>query len=214
MTFLELCQRVRQESGISGSGPESVLNQRSILQKVVEWVRQADLDIQRLHGDWFFLWRMGNANLTAGITQYTSASLNLPGTLQDLLMLDINGYPLRYYSWKEFKAARRQLNEQQGLPTEYTIRPDNVIVINPAPSSDIVATAEYSIAVEPLTNDNDESVIPTRFHDIIVHKALMYYASHEEDASLYQVHESRYEQVLSELSADQLPKISMNGSLY
>lgn len=213
MNFLELCQRVRQESGISGTGPESVLNQKAILQKVVEWVRQADLDIQRLHGDWFFLWRMGTANLTAGVASYSGQSLGLTGSLQDLLVLEINGYPLRRYSWKQYKAARYQITGLPGTPSCYTVRPDNMILVSPAPRENMAATAEYSIEIQPMVDDGDFSLIPEKFHDVILQKALMYYASNEEDNSLYQVASMRYENALSELANDQLPTVDFVGGI-
>lgn len=214
MTFLELCQRVRQESGISGSGPESVLNQKAILQKVVEWVRQADLDIQKLHSDWLFLWRMGNASIVQGITEYTGASLNLTGTMKELLVLEIDGYPLRKYTWKQFKAAQYQMGTDNGTPNCYTVRPDNVIVLSPKPSKDITATAEYSIATQSMIDDGDISIIPEEHHEAILQKALMYYASHEEDQSLYQVAYSRYEEALSLLADSQLPAMELGRGIY
>jgi hypothetical protein len=56
MTFLELCKRVRADAGISGD-MATVLNQQGMMAKLVNWVRQADLDIQRMHTSWAFMWR-------------------------------------------------------------------------------------------------------------------------------------------------------------
>lgn len=212
MTFLELCQRVRQESGISGAGPVSVLNQKSILEKVVQWVKQADLDIQRLQSDWLFMWRMSNVQITQNVREYDALTLGL-GNMGVLQSLDIDGDIVRYCQWQHFKEAGYLQATQQGGPTVYTVKPDGLLVMYPTPDKNYTATAEYSIAPQPLVNDDDVSPVPAQYHDIILHKALMYYASHEEDNSLYQVSAARYEAVLSELASEYLPRISFTGGI-
>ena len=52
MTFLELCQRMRQECGISGTGPSTVVSQTGNLKRIVDWVNTAWIDIQTTHQDW------------------------------------------------------------------------------------------------------------------------------------------------------------------
>jgi len=212
MTFLELCQRARQESGISGDGPVSVLNQKAILQKVVEWVRQADIDIQRLQLDWLFMWRMQSITFTEDINEYDATTLLLLN-LRELLSVDIAGNELCCYTWDEFKREKYHLATEKGQPTAYTIKPNGLIMLYPIPNADYTATAEYSLKPQLMVNDADVSLIPESYHDIILHKALMYYSSHEEDQNLYQVSESRYEMVLSELAANYLPRIKMAGGI-
>ena len=54
-TFLAKCVKFREDVGISGSGPGSVVNQVGILKQIVNWVADADEEIQRLWEDWTFL---------------------------------------------------------------------------------------------------------------------------------------------------------------
>ena len=56
MTFLELCQTVRQEVGLSGTGPTTVVSQEGQLKVVVDFVIEADHQVQGLWSDWNFLW--------------------------------------------------------------------------------------------------------------------------------------------------------------
>ena len=214
MTFLELCQRVRQESGVSGSGPVTVANQQAIIAKIIEWVRQADVDIQRLHDNWRFMWRSKGVNLIAGQALYTPLELSLTD-MDALLSLDYAGDTLVPLSWEAFKAQRMQVMTQQQRPTVYTIRPDGALMFYAVPNQAYTLTAEYTMKVSQMQSDNDISPIPERFHDVILHKALMYYASHEEDSSLYGVANGRYEQALSELAAAELPPITFcRNGLY
>lgn len=208
MTFLELCQRVRQESGISGSGPESVLNQKAILEKVIQWVKQADLDVQQAHEDWLFMWRMSSITLASGVSEYQPITLGL-NSLRAIDELEINGYPLRRYSWKQFKACRKHLGDGKGEPTAYTVMPDGSLQFSPSPDKNYQAIIEYSMKPIAMQNDDDESIVPEDYHPIILQKALMYYASHEEDNSLYQVAAQRYDEYLSLMAHELLPQLSI-----
>jgi len=207
MTFLELCQRVRQESGISGSGPTTVVNQQAILAKVVEWVRQADLDIQRLHPDWTFLWRFTTASLQSDVRQYTNLDLGLD-TFSRVKRISIDGYDLTELDWELFRRRGYVSASDRQRPTTYSFRTDGVLMVYPTPDAAYSLEIDYSLPAKPMLDDIDVSVIPEPYHDIILHKALMYYASHEEDKMLLQVATQRYESTLSELGADCLPKIS------
>ena len=57
-TYLEICKRVRQEAGIAGTGPASVLNQTGEYKRVVDWVASAWEDLQNKRSDW--LWMQGD----------------------------------------------------------------------------------------------------------------------------------------------------------
>lgn len=211
MTFLELCVRVRQESGISGEGPLSVVGQQGILAKVVEWVRQADNDIQSMHTDWSFLWRTADATLTTDVRLYDRIALGL-ADMQELTEISIDGEPLQEMTWAVFKQYKFNTDVGKQRPASFAFRPDGLMMVYPVPNADYATTVEYYAAVEPLLLNDDESAIPVIYHDAILQKALMYYASHEEDNSLYQVANARYEQKLSELSAACLPDITLNRS--
>ena len=49
MNFLSLCQRLRSEARIPGTGPSSVTGQTGELAKIVEWITTAYEDIQANH---------------------------------------------------------------------------------------------------------------------------------------------------------------------
>lgn len=213
MTFLELCNRVRQESGISGSGPVTVFNQQAILAKVVEWVRQADLDIQRLHPDWTFLWRMGSAALQTDVNQYSTLDLGLLNANQ-IRRVFIGDQPLSELSWETYRRRGYMSAQDRRQPTAYTFRPDGVMQVFPMPDSNYALNVEYNILPTPMMDDTDVSAIPVRFHDVILHKALMYYASHEEDQSLLQFSTMRYNDTLAELASACLPKLTFRRGAF
>ena len=215
MTFLELCQRVREESGVSGSGPATIDNQQSILQKVVNWVRQADYDIQVLHKDsWKFLWRTETISLIEDQRVYGALDLGLPN-LGAIKSMAIAGQPITEVSWDVYKLHGYQQAPDRNQPTIYTVRPDGILEFFAVPDANYVVDVEYQLRPVKLQDDLDEPLIPEQYHQAILQKALMYYANHEEDNDLFQKAQNWYEQALSELASDQLPVMRLNrGNLF
>jgi len=79
VTFLELCKTVRQELGISGNGPSNVSSTIYQEKLLIDWVKAADLLVQRLHPDWDFLWASWSETTSAG-TSTTAVDLETTGT--------------------------------------------------------------------------------------------------------------------------------------
>ena len=209
MTFLELCNRVVQESGISGAGLISVEVTAAtppILRKVVEWVRQADIDIQTLQDDWGFRWAIGTLPLLQGQGVYTAMDLGL----MDLHkfrgpLIRSNGGRVHYMPWRQFSMAGYQRETALGDPQLITVRPDGLIMVYPTPAHNVDLDAEYTRKAVRMLDSEDQPLIPEQWHDVILHKALMYYANHEEDNDLFEKSRFWYEQRLTEMGADQLP---------
>jgi hypothetical protein len=86
LNYLQLCQKLRQEAGISGSGPTSTLNQSGELARVCDWIQQSYIDIQEKHTDWNFLRRTFSLPLTIGKSVYP---VNINNTSSDT-----TSYPL------------------------------------------------------------------------------------------------------------------------
>jgi hypothetical protein len=75
--FLELCQDLAQEAGISdGTMPTSVTSQTGEMKRVVDWIARAYRWVQRKHSNWNFLRNDFSFNTVAGTSNYlyTSAS--------------------------------------------------------------------------------------------------------------------------------------------
>lgn len=192
MTFLELCRRVREESAVTTAVPDTVMNQRDMLAKIVNWVRAADFEIQTKFSDWSFLWSELSSTLTAG-----NAALTISGC-STLNVLEVSSYPL---GQMDYHALRRlSMNAPQGLPNRYAIAPDGDIVLYPKPDSAYPFYAAYYRAPSKLMLDADVSAIPDDLHMIIVHRALMLLAVSEEDQALYGRSEYQYELLLQQLS--------------
>lgn len=80
MTFLELCQAVISEGGISNDDAlTTVTGQSDMLGRVVNWVSRAWVEIQEKHIDWGFLRveDVASVNTTAGTYIYTPADMGI-----------------------------------------------------------------------------------------------------------------------------------------
>ncbi|WP_351122560.1 hypothetical protein [Shewanella sp. T24-MNA-CIBAN-0130] len=215
MTFLELCIRVREQSGVSGNGPATTLSQTGVLAKLVSWVIDADMDIQSLKDDWKFLWRQNAATLVTGQQSYTFVELGIADANQGAIgSVFIDNLPALIIDWREWLDDFDQRLPDLGQPTVLSVSPDGKVFVYPVPIYDVAIKTNYYAEPVSLSADADISVIPAKFHDCIVQKALMYYATFEEDMQLYQMANARYESKLTDLCNAQLPSMSKSGGRY
>lgn len=209
MNFLELCIRVHQQSGLSGSGPTSVNGQTGVLAKLVSWVVDADTDIQSLKNEWQFLWRRANAALVTDQQVYDAATLNLVN-LNQLDSVYIDDELALIVDWQEWLSEFDQRLPDPGLPKVISVSPSGELHFYPVPDQDYPIKLNYYTEPTVLLNDTDVSSIPAKYHECIIQRAKMYYAEFEEDAQLYQMASARYETKLTELCSNQLPKMGFD----
>ena len=71
-TYLQICQDTQSTCSITGNSITSVTGQSGILAKLVRWVADADVAIQRLHTDWDFLYDTStfSETLVQGSSEY------------------------------------------------------------------------------------------------------------------------------------------------
>lgn len=181
MTFKELCQRVRQECGITGTGPDTVVSQTGDYKRIVDWVASAYKDIQQKWIDWKFLWAEGTAiAMVAGTRDYDVVSgCNAVST--DTVYLD--GLRLDFVPYETYRTAKDTWDDQDGTPTEFTLLPTGEIRVFPTPEAadaGLQLTYEYHKLPVEMTVDADEPLFDEAFHDVILHRAKWYWAIWDE----------------------------------
>lgn len=218
MNRLQLAQRVRQEAGISGTGPVTTAGQTGEMGKIVDWVDSAYQDIQNLY-EWNFLRFDFSFPTIASTSTYTPTAAGLPELAkwkQNSLRiyLTISGEAIIYpQNWDYFRDVRLIGTISTGKPSEFSIKPDKSIVFWQTPDAIYTVVGEYFKRAQTMTANTDEPNIPAQFHMAIVWKAVMYYAGDQGAAELYSVAERGYTNVLRKLRKDQLPSIGMAGAL-
>lgn len=202
MTYLELCKRAREESGISGQNqPASVSGQQGILQRMVKWVDQANIDIQLMRDSWSFLWSKHVEKLTIGKFEYSTLELG-SYEAKSIDSFYIGSRPLTQICYD--KALQMAKDGQVGEPRYYSKNPGGDYLFLPIP--DLAYDIEISQYSKPVSmvNDGDESVIPAEYHMAIVHLAVSYYASYDDaqqvKADQYELFDKKYGEMINDLT--------------
>jgi hypothetical protein len=209
MTFLELCQTVRQEVGVSGTGPTTVLNQEGQLKVIVDFVAASDFEVQVLWEDWDFLWAQYSSTLATGVKEpvlqkptdlgtWDTRSFYLNYTSDDSTHLD----PLSYVDWR---TNFRQGTQTNFTPTYIIVNPNQNIFVNPPPDAAYTITADYWKTPTRMAANATVSPIPEQFHRIIVARAKTMWAEREEAPDILISASAEYADLLDKLESSQLP---------
>lgn len=210
MNFLELCQRVRQDSGISGD-IASVVNQQGILLKLVTWVQQAEYDIVTSRKDWNFMRGKASGSLVVGKVEY------LPGELgmQPFAMLSkvyVDRQPLEKLDFEYLDDWHlKNGGAPDGTPTAFAETPDGTILFNHKPTQAVAFDIRYYKSATRLTVNTSVSPIPAEHEEVIVQSALMGYARHEQDDKMLADYKDEFTIHFKRLCNRQLPNLVIPG---
>jgi hypothetical protein len=223
-TYLELVSDMIMETGLQGgNAPSSIAGAEGDAKKVAYWIRVADLSIQRERIDWQFLWFFETASLTPGsavvpspIDRNNNSTNNLTHTILvntvakgTLAVIDNNGqahFP-SFMPWNEFSVLYTYETQQQNdAPSYWTIRPDRVILLSePIASSGFTCKYQFWRKPLPLRNDNDISLIPDDFSRIIICRAKIMYAAHEDAPEVEVDAAAEYDVLLNQMASIYAP---------
>jgi hypothetical protein len=212
MTYLELCQAVARESGVSAPNFTDVVGQISILDKIAEWVKQADLDIQLSRQDWYFLFKSLSSTLVADQKTYVEGDFGV-SDIQTPLTILINSRPVSIMDWSSYVSEIRGQGrgDESATTAEYITRsPDDTFYLYPIPNQVLPIEIDYTAKPVAMVNAADVSVIPENYHNCIVQKALMYLSEELEDTMRYQTASINYKQWINVLSRDQKPLVTFS----
>lgn len=207
MTYLELCQKLRQECGIQGSGPTSVTGNSGLQVKLVNWIADANDEICAMWLDWAFLWTELEDTTVENSYEITKPS-DLGAYDRDSFYLDYDSDDYQWLTEIDYAVWRRvyrQGTRTSDKPTRFAIAPDRNIILEPPPDDEYTLTANYWKTASRLSANTDNTLIPARFQRIIIAKAKMYFAEHENAPEVLQGAMMEYNSLLTSLEASQLP---------
>ena len=227
MNFLELCQMTARESGtVPGTNPLSVVNQKGRLLNVVEWVRNAWIDIQRSRPSWQFMRAEYTGEITQNTSRYSAQSFGIQRfshwhvSDSDIITIYDPGQGLWDESrllpipWDLFRFWYTIGYQDQGRPTSVSVSPAGELSFGTTPDKTYIIRGEYQKAPQVLENNQDVPDLPSQYHSIIAWRAMMYVGEHDEGATAMAVAMSRYRQALFELERDYLPKMTMTREIF
>lgn len=235
MNFLQLAQRTRQESGLSGTGPTTVLSQSGDLKRVVDWVSSSYEDIQSRHMNWRWLRSRFTFNTVSGTDTYAYTDVTdsrLTGTISRFSrwwLEDEYGFSNAYryltsagssaqnylipVSWESFRDLYRFRTQPDGLPIYVAIDPQNNLVLGPAPDDIYTITGEYQMSPQVLAADADIPEMPAHYHMAIVYEAMQRVGSYSGASDVQSRGIKDGNRLMRQLENDQLPQMGMSGPL-
>ena len=227
MTFLQLCQRLRQEAGIPGTGPVNVTGQTGFNKQLVEWITDAYEYIQNLHQTWLFLRKDFSFVTTVdkreysitetGITDLRNWKIDQYGDFRCYLTSSgINSEQyLQYLSWDDYKQIYLfgATRSAPGQPSYCSVHPNKSLDFYLVPNDSYTINGEYFSIPDIMTGNTDNPIFPSSFHLIIVWYALMSYGAFDAAEEKYTFGHSKYRRMKTQLEFDQLPKISFGSPL-
>jgi hypothetical protein len=235
VNFLQLCQRTRQECGITGTGPTAVTGQTGELKRVVDWVAEAYRRICAKEARWMFLRSEFSVNTVADTQAYVPTDCTDSVISQAIghatvgkfrswvtdsfwIYLQSAGVGTRRQFWPcnyfDFRYRYQMQATTNTFPAEWTIRMrDNALLLGPKPDAVYVVQGEYYRVAPALTADADEPVFPEDYHMLIVWYAKHLYAGFEESVGVWADSDNHAKSVWYDLRRDWLPRLSTGGPL-
>lgn len=226
-TFLEIVQSLRQNAGIAGTGPSTVVGQTGEMKRLVDWTAAAWFEIQATHPDWRYKRYSVSFATVAAQATYTPAQAGITAAtfsrwVRDSFRvyntssgfgseIELNFVPYDY--WRDvYQFGAMRTSYQQ--PIQLTVTPNNSIGLGPVPLAGYTINGDYYTAPIRMSLDADEPELPAA-HDtrIIVYKALMYYAAFESAPEVFQFAQMQYNILYSLLAKDQLPDCTLSGAM-
>lgn len=226
-TFLDIVQSLRQNAGIAGTGPSTVVGQTGEMKRLVDWTAAAWFEIQATHPDWRFKRYSVSFVTVAAQAAYTPTQAGATASTFSRWVKDsfrvyttASGFGsevalafIPYEQWRDvyqFGAMRTTYS----MPIELTVTPNNSLGFGPVTSAGFTINGDYYTAPIRMALDADVPELPAA-HDplLIVYKAMMYYGAFESAPEVFQFAKTQYDILFSTLANDQLPEIGLAGAL-
>ena len=212
-TYLELCQQLLLDAGISGT-MTTVASQTGEFNRVTKWINRACQEIEGMWFNWNFLHNFGTFNTVASQQDYTLANvsastLNLWDTTTVRRTADETH--LEYIDWNIKK--RDATAAVDGDPWQFTILPNKSIRLYDTPETVEAIDFEWWQRSTDLAADDDEPAVPSQFRYIIVARALIYYGNYESAEDARMMGYEQYTPLLRQLESSELPGHQSSGSI-
>jgi hypothetical protein len=233
MNFVDLTERLRYECGVSGTQLQTVQNLNGELLRLRNWIRDAWQELQQERTDWKFMKTPFSFSLTPGVQRYSlatvqaaNASIDIDMYKQDSFSLDLPGdtgtearsaeVPLGVMAYNHFRnmyvvgyPIGDSTRWQQ--PMTAAIDDDRTLCFGPAPDLAYLIRGECWINPQILSADTDVPIMPAKYHNVIVYRAMKKYAGYESanDVRVRSVQEGNAPELT--LFNEQLPQVTIDG---
>ena len=191
-TFLELAQETRALSGVGGTGPTDVTSATGIEGRIVNYVKNAWIDIQAHPKKWKWMWGHYLAPNPGGAPLQTILNTR-EYMLTDVKNVRVNSFKsyltatgtsdrqrMRWQPWANFEAATGVVDETAHRPIRASRDPAGTLHLYPKPNDVYSIEFEYFKRAQVLSANSDVPEMPTDYHQLIVYEALKRFGKAED----------------------------------
>lgn len=216
--FLTLCQQLATKSGAIGRAPTAVTGQTGRQAKAVDWIIDGWKLVQNFSPNWLFLRGRFDSVLSAGASIYTGSSFDIERfsqwdgriSIYDPTIGRKDESELRQITYDAW-CSRWDFGEQgEARPIEYAVAPDGSLCLGATPDREYAIRGSFIKSPQVLAANTDVPDMPEQFHDVIVWRAMMLIADHDESAEARAFATPRYTEALAQLVNRQLPDFTVN----
>lgn len=199
--FLELSQELQRLTGTGGTGPTDVATATGIEGRIVNYVKNAWIDIQSHPKDWKWMWATylapapGGAPLQtiASVTDYVLTDVQKVRTKTFISYLTATGLTDRqrmtYIPYDKFQQRYSTVVSANSRPINVTRLPTGNLSFYPPPNDIYSITFEYYSTPQIFAVNGDIPAMPLRFHQLIVYEALKRFGKAEDAPELIAIGE-------------------------
>jgi len=223
MNYLELTKKLRQECGIPGIGPVSVVDQRGEAKRLADYINDAWLEIQGLHDHWNFMREQFSLPTTAGVGDYAPSVGGLDDFRQwhkETLRCQRADAGVGDEQWlvewdyQTFRNTYRFAQQTPGRPVVFAVKPKgDELMLGSIPDAVYTITGEYQRVPTLLEGDDDVPDIPTHLHLVIVYKAMEFYGLFESAGEVLARSDRGYKRLMAALEREELPDVYLGNPL-
>lgn len=225
MTNLQLCNKLIQKCAISGGSIATIANQTGEMARVIAWIDEAYQAIQRIHSNWDWMRRDVSFTTTAGKSKYTPAEcgasdvatwkmdsfrtyITSVGVASEVFLGE-----LEYDRYRDTYLYGNMRNTT-GRPIAIAVTPGDLSLNLGLTPDSIGYTVVGQYFHEPLTftADGDVPTFPSKYHMIIVYRAMMYYGSYEAAGDVYNEGLNAYNELVRKLNNEQLQDVTLGSA--
>lgn len=207
-TYLQLCQVAAKECGLSNAvNLSAVTGKTGVMDLVIKWVAQADLETQSRWFDWDFLHVDSWSTATVIGTAAVAAPSDIGVWDQEAFYLNYTLATHKHLSVMPYKTWRRDYRQgvkTNAKPSHVVIHPNLSLTLESPPDAVYTLTGEYWSRPAKMTVDASESPVPEEYERIIVARAKMYYAEYEAAPEIMGSASVEYDDLLDKLEAKYL----------
>lgn len=214
MNLLQLAQRLHSESLRSTPAPTSVTGASDRNARLFNRLAYAWTELQG-ETDWKWMRATTDVALTVGQQAYTAADLGLSRfrawRAEDSdywPTLYVSGqpntlWPLTQQSLDDFRRQWVYIDNGQSTPVAWATDESHRFLVGPKPAVAYKLRAEYWLEPSELTDDTDEPDMPSRFHMLLVWRALKDMALADGKPELIALAEQNYATLHGQLYREQ-----------